>query len=750
MNQSELFPEPEKPRSRAGIVPRDYQITDHDETFRLWDAGTVGVLTRGFTGCGKSLMTCLKADTWLQRGDDYRVMILSYEEELVKQFAKEVVDYIGIDPQIEMGSDTLTDPKFVPKVTVATRQSLALRPPPTEEQKAQLLEYGLDPGCIPKEKVKSIIKALQRHDINPEVAREEIARLNAMPEAARGGWSRVHKYDWHYNWMICFDEAHKHAHHLKQVGHIVDWFDQNPISRRTGMTATPKRADGVSIGNKMFPGISLDLPLFKPGQPCGVLDGYAVPYKQRYIEVAGVDFKTLGKIGNDFDEGQLERELGNEKTLATLVNPLLDMVEDRSTLIFSPTVQMAKDVASYINARSRTVCTCGTVKWYPTLLIGDGATCECGRVVDPFDVDRANQARELDGGTADRDPIYKGHKTGDFQFLSICGLCREGYNDRNIGCVAIFRPVSKEASALAEQMKGRGSRPLEGVVDGGKSKEERLAAIAASEKNHCLIVDLVGITGLPDCVSTVEIYAEGLPDTIIQRARDILTSKGVDEAADVEGAIEQAKREDADAKKKAREERERAEQHARELAERRAKAGAETEYTTHEVGYGAQATASSPNDASEAQLHYIGFLGMELHNVALTKKQAGRIINQIQAGMPIEDVAYHNGIEEGHWEPKGPTFKQVMALKGIPHDWVKSGADASALISARKNVPEFESRMLEEIHKANSPERLTNIGQTLVNVNRSISLPGAVYGRIVAAGKAKRSGAVTTPPPDDF
>ena len=91
-----------------------------------------------------------------------------------------------------------------------------------------------------------------------------------------------------------------------------------------------------------------------------------------------------------------------------------------------------------------------------------------------------------------------------------------------------------------------------------------------------------------------------------------------------------------------------------------------------------------------------------------------------------------------------------MALKGIPHDWVKSGADASALISARKNVPEFESRMLEEIHKANSPERLTNIGQTLVNVNRSISLPGAVYGRIVAAGKAKRSGAVTTPPPDDF
>ena len=330
----------------------------------------------------------------------------------------------------------------------------------------------------------------------------------------------------------------------------------------------------------------------------------------------------------------------------------------------------------------------------------------------------------------------------------IVSNCREGYNDRRIGCVAVFRPVSKEASSLAEQMKGRGCRPLEGTVDGGKDREERLAAIAASEKPYCLIVDLVGITGLPDCASTVEIYAEGLPDKIIQRARDILTEKGIDEEADVEGAIEQAKREDADARAKAKAERERAEAHARELAERRAKAGAETQYTTHEVGYGAQATAS-PNEASEAQYHFMEFLGLAIRNTMLTKKQAGRIIDQIQKGMPLDEVAYKNGIDE--WEPKGPTFKQVLALKGIDHSWVKSGADASALISAKKNVPEFEARMLEDIHKANSPERLTAIGRILVNVNKSVNLPMSTYGRIVAAGKAKRSGATTQEAPaDDF
>ena len=80
MTQSELFPEPEKPRSRAGIVPRDYQIADHDETFRLWDSGVTGVLCRCFTGGGKTLVSCLEADTWIQRGDDYRVMVISYEQ----------------------------------------------------------------------------------------------------------------------------------------------------------------------------------------------------------------------------------------------------------------------------------------------------------------------------------------------------------------------------------------------------------------------------------------------------------------------------------------------------------------------------------------------------------------------------------------------------------------------------------------------------------------------------------------------
>ena len=734
MNETPLLPEVCAPRSRAGIVPRDYQVSDHDECLRMWDGGVRGTLTRGFTGCGKTLQSCLKADTWLQRSENHRVMVISYEEQLVRQFAQEVEDYIGIVAGIEMGDERI-DAQYIPKLTVASRASLLVAKAPTEDQIAALRGFGInDPGCLPGRTIKKLLKLLT-DGVDRDDVRCEIDRLNCEPEAKEGCWSRLHKFDWHYDWLLIFDEAHKHAHHLKSVGHLVDWFDKNPNSRRSGVTATPKRFDSVSIGDKMFPGIAMDYPLYKPGAPCGVADGWAVPYKQRYIEVEGVDFKSLKKVAGDFDEGELERVLNTEGMLAKLIEPLLDMVENRRTLIFSPTVQMAKDVASYINARSRAVCTCGHDKWYPTLLIGDGATCKCGRLIETGDVDlHPDQARELDGQTVDRLPIYKGHQSGEFQFLSICGLCREGYNDPDIGCVAVFRPVSKKASALAEQMKGRGCRPLRGLLNGLDNRDERLAAIAGSTKPFCLIVDLVGITGLADCASTVEIYAEGLPDSIIQRASDILAEKGMDEEADVEGAIEQAKREDAEAREKARQERIAAEQHARELAERRAKAQAEVSYTTHEMGVGS--ASANPNEATERQYRMMSFLGIDIFNTHLTKKQAGRIIDQLMKKVPLEEIAHTNRIED--WEPSPPSIKQRPYVLGPGFEWVKSKHDASLVISAKKNPREFEESMRSAIADAGNPERLSAVANDLRNVNASVRIDQEMYQRLVALGKTRR------------
>lgn len=723
-----------KPGTRAGISARDYQIADHDESFRLWNSGERGVLTRSATGSGKTIMACLKMDTWLQRGERQRCMVVSYERQLVWQFSQEIEDVLGIHPGIEMENERI-DADNIPKIVVACRASLVRWTPPTSEILDEMAAFGItNIGAAAKKHCEKALKML-KGGADPESVRQGFFDLNNEPEAAGGYWSRLHKFDWRFNWLVIFDEAHRHAYKLNSVGHIVDWFDQNPESKRNGITATPKRGDEVSLGHKMFPSVALDYPLFSPSKACAVKDGYAVPYMQRYIEVEGVDFKSIKRIQGDFDDAELEKALGEERTLAKLVVPLLDMVGDRRTLIFSPGVEMAKNVARFINARVETRCACGVVKWYPRPLIGDGATCECGAVLDAGNITKnGEQARELDGESPEQErrQVYRDHQAGRFQFLSVCGLCREGYNDPDVSCVAVFRPVTKKASSLAEQMKGRGCRPLSGLLNGLTTREERLEAIANSSKPNALIVDLVGITGLADCATTVQIYADGLPDEVAERAEKLIEE---DEELTVEEAVERAKQEDDELREKVRQEREDAERKAKEAAERRAKAGAEVTYTTHESGTGSNA---DPLAASEGQYKFCAFLGMQI-NVLRSKKQIGRVINQLKQRMSFEEIARTNRLGEGDWEPVRPSLNQIgfMRKNGIPTDGAATKRDASLLIDAKLDPQKFAGNFRADMGKVKTGDELTATAKDLSLV-RGV-LPAHLWEQLASEGRDRRA-----------
>jgi superfamily II DNA or RNA helicase len=719
---------------RAALVPRDYQVKDHDECFRLWDAGERGVLTRIFTGGGKTPVSCMKMRTWLDRGPDHHCLVISYERDLVGQFAQEIADFLGIEPGIEMGEERVPEGE-VPRVVVACRQSLLPVKLITADQARDLAEHGiLDVNWLPRWRGERALAALANGADEDEV--------RAFLESLRGRygadapWSRLHKFDWRKTWLTFFDEAHRHAHSLKSVGHIVDWFDRNPASRRSGLTATPKRGDGISIGHKMFPGVAIDYPLFHIERPCAVKQGWAVPYVQKYIEVEGVDFKNLRRVKGDFDEAELELVLGEEATLAKLVQPLLDLVGDRRTLIFSPGVEMAKNVAAFINARVEAECPgCGARRWYPRRLVGDGARCACGGLIDPGGVTKPDeQARSINGTTPplDRKKTYREHQAGYFQFLSVCGLCREGYNDPDVSCVAVFRPVSKKASSLAEQMKGRGCRPCRSVVpvlNELLTPEERVEAIAKSEKPNCLIVDLVGITGLADCALTLQIYADGLDDEVAALAEKILEEEAKDGTADVEGAIEKAQEQVAA-------EREAEERRRREAAERRARAQAEVRYTEHEVGLGSNV---DPDRATTGQYKLIRLLGMDI-KAPISRRRAGRIIGQLKQRLPAEEVARVNRVAD--WEPSGPTDNQLWCLGrlGVPAGLCRSGWDASQVIGASKDPGEFEQRKMAEIHGAADHGTLTGIAKDVLLARRM--LPADVYQRLLEAGRAKRAALV--------
>lgn len=449
------------------ITPRPYQVDSVENTFLGFDQN-IGCMNRLPTGTGKTIVGSLIADRWIQQGDDYHVMCIASERELVWQFSAELTEVVRLEVGIEMASDRICE-YAMPKLVCASRASL-----------------------IVKDKT----------------------------EDGEVFYPRLAKFDPELNWLLIWDEAHKHAYSLPSVRPIFDHFSVNPKFRQIGLTATPMRSDRRTL-SRMFPYIASDYRLYDiAGGPCAITDGWAVAYDQKYIRVCDeVDFKALRTVKGDFDVTELDGILRDQATMAKLCDPMHELVGNRKTLIFSVTKQMAKDVANYLNAKEG----CEVAKWV------DG------------DVDAPARRRILDG-----------HKRGDYQYLSCCGLCREGYNDPSIAAIIILRPT--KSKSLAEQMKGRGCRPLRGLVDGLHTAAQRVEAIANSEKPTCLVVDMVGATGLGDCASTAHIYGGDKPDEVIDKANEL--SIACDGARPMPELIEEA------------EELVKAEEEARELAEK--------------------------------------------------------------------------------------------------------------------------------------------------------------------------------------
>lgn len=244
----------------------------------------------------------------------------------------------------------------------------------------------------------------------------------------------------------------------------------------------------------------------------------------------------------------------------------------------------------------------------------------------------------------------------------IVSNCREGYNDPGIQCVAVFRPT--KSRSLAEQMKGRGCRPLRGVVSTEMTPEERRRAIAASDKPMCLVVDLVGVSGLGDVPSTASLMAEGKPDEVIQRANKAMLAKAPGEASDVAAEIRRAEAEIAEETRLRREEEMRKRQAE---MDRRAKLQAKARYRENKVrsgeggvgGVRAHVETTTPKQAG--YLHRFCNIEWEAA-IRMSKSQASAIIAKHKAGNlgPAKQTTIKPG------RPCNPNQSHVLERYGLP------------------------------------------------------------------------------------
>jgi superfamily II DNA or RNA helicase len=407
-------------------------------------------------------------------------------------------------------------------------------------------------------------------------------------------FARLDKLDpFGFRWLQVMDEAHGWAAKLRTCGPIVEHFEKGPASCRIGLTATPQRGDGVSLA-RLF-----GTPISEMRLSAAVADGYLVPFRQKYITVEGVDFKELKVVAGDFTDDELDRVLSEREAVMSMIGPLLEQVEGRRCLVFCPGVKNAKVVANAIGAE---------VSLRPTDSAWGGA-------------------EYMHGGTPadDRRSIIRRFQRDEFQFLCVCGLCRAGYNDPSLGAVACFRPT--KSRVLAEQMKGRAVRTLRGLINGLHTAEERKAAVEASDKPDALVIDLVGVSGMPEVATTAELLYAGQDDELLKRMEAILR-RGETESID-----------DAKAKAEAEIERETEERRRREReeAERQARLRVQVRYDVKETAlddwWGAAPRKVGTTDlASPGQVALLVALGIDrLAAERMGSKQAGAVISSLKA-----------------------------------------------------------------------------------------------------------------------
>jgi type I site-specific restriction endonuclease len=154
----------------------------------------------------------------------------------------------------------------------------------------------------------------------------------------------------------------------------------------------------------------------------------------------------------------------------------------------------------------------------------------------------------------ERQDLLKRFETGNTQVVVNCGVLTEGYDNPAVEIVIMARPT--KSRSLYSQMVGRGTRPLDGMMDGLETPESRRLAIDKSSKPSLLVVDFVGNSGRHKLVTSADILGGNVSEEAVEIAKEIAKKDGgvmrmVEVMAEAEDELKR-RREEARQKEEAR------------------------------------------------------------------------------------------------------------------------------------------------------------------------------------------------------
>jgi len=300
--------------------------------------------------------------------------------------------------------------------------------------------------------------------------------------------------------LVVVDEAH---HYVSNENHaVLEQFNRAII---TGLTATPRRMDGIPLGRR-FDSVAIQYPMRE-----AIQDGYLCPVVIDVARIPDLDYDSIKRKDLTAEAaGDIQKTILN-----SIVREALGRVEDRRTVHFWPTVEVAHLAAKIMNE------------------VRPGCAMAIDGTKMHVDEKRSRIAAFKESG---------------FQHMCNVGVLSEGYDDPGIQAVCLEAPT--ESASNHEQNIGRGTRNL-CDVDRFDNASDRRAAIADSVKPNLLVVDFVGNSTKHRLVSAMDILAgDDVDNETLKRAKEIgeQTRMTADEAIK-EARAEAERKRDENAKK---------------------------------------------------------------------------------------------------------------------------------------------------------------------------------------------------------
>lgn len=418
---------------------RPYQL---DALARIGAAEERGVRSQlgvAATGLGKTVMFCALAE---QRGT--RTLILAHRDELIEQAAAKVLE---VWPGADVGVVKAERNEVRAQVVVASVQTLS-RPKRLAELRAPWETSTL----LGKADPFGLVVVDEAHHAAADSYRAIIDALRAgQPESCICG----HVADDHFS-----EEVHS-------------WGEAEPISTLTGcrgcacsrlsaplpagplllgVTATPDRGDGRGLDD-LFAEITFAYDLL-----WGIRSGYLCDLRGVRVALERLDLSSVKMSRGDYQAGDAGRALEDAGAPEMIVAAWLEHALGRRTLVFTPTVALAVEVADEF---TRAGVKAGWVSGETPMI--------------------------------ERRRILAAYSAGEIDVLANCAVLTEGYDEPRTDCIIVARPT--KSRALYTQMVGRGTR-------------------RHPDKGDCLVLDVVGASAEHSLVTIPSLFGIEKPERV--------------------------------------------------------------------------------------------------------------------------------------------------------------------------------------------------------------------------------------------